>query len=219
MKAQHALLALLCLAGVAKWMSSSPSDHGPGNVRLIGDSSHQGDKRNNDGAASRVPVPTPGVQQSLGGFVAVWSTRGSDAPVAADPAPRRVTASKAETGAQRNELAAVHAREVATVSVRILELLAQQNPAKASTYLAEANRLQANPTPALPPLSSQRQEAVERQRQLNADMSARMAQLLASQRSLAATGDNATAAATPHMLRPGDQLPPRSGDIAGRIRQ
>jgi hypothetical protein len=215
METRHISVALLCIAGLSAWLTmSTTGDAGAGSERA-GVPSATGHNKGHDSD----PAPSLLLQAedigppTLAGFVAVWSMRGAaTAPSSADPLPLPLP--MAETATQRAERQAAHARKVTSVSVRVLELLARQEPSHAADYLAQANTMLADPALMARQPSKQSDEAVERRRQLNASISAKIDQMMAAQR-IAAAISNASAPDA-SLLRPGDRVAPRSGDIAGR---
>lgn len=197
MKAWQTRLVLLSVTGLVVALWSSGVANSPG---AAGSAGPQAPAR----STIAQPDGTYASQQGLGGFVAIWTMRGPAVAPARQPAP-------AEVQAVRAALAAAHAREVAQVSVRMLELQARQDPARAAYYLAQAAHERAHPYPAPPQPSRQQQALAERQRQVNQYMSAKIDQLIAAQGGRSTTSGSGSLAP-----RPGDVAGPRPGDTTAR---
>lgn len=213
MKALNVVLILLCMAGLVLWdIASRPLQP----IASTTTDSHTVPAANGHAtkvAADVLPATKQVGQHTLGGFVAVWSMRQTDPP-ASSTEPEPSAAAVAEVEARRAQHAAAHAREVKQVSIRMLELQAKQDPARAYFYLAQATSLSASTSiPALAP-SRHRQEASERQRRTNEYMSAKMDQLRAAQK-VATTSRGDALVVDAQTLRPGDRAGPRPGDVAG----
>lgn len=153
-------------------------------------------------------------KNSLAGFVHVWSGSTNGSPETSSTIGQSY---KSNEQTVRSEREAAHAREVAQVSIRMLELQAKQYPSRADHYLQQAKaRAQAIVQPLATP-SRERVAHLERQRQVNAYMSSKIDRLRSAQRPSAAVTVGQVQI-NADGLRPGDAVAPRAGDLAIKSR-
>jgi hypothetical protein len=118
----------------------------------------------------RSPHPDP---RSFSGFVAAWSA-------AAGSFSEQSSSAATDVSTRNSERLQAHEREVALVSVRMLQIQARQDPERAAFYLSQVNDKESSSPPAV--LPAPYRNAAERQRQVNDYMSQKIDQFSAAQR-------------------------------------
>lgn len=203
---------------------------GPGERQLNSSSSLAGADGEKDASVGKKTDGIPKLatdsasgQLTFAGVVAAWSsapqTNKSGLPVN-NALPVKLDPSLSELNRPRKsaptpEQILMQARTHAKASIRILELQAQQDPANAAAYLAQAAQLAARNEPLLPTRRSETKEATDYQRKLNAFMSEKIDQLATERKNKLQLLTPAAGASQNIPRRAGDSAGPRAGDSTG----